>query len=64
MAESVGSYADFLAETGMEEGPAAIEAYSLVLDALRNRIAAERGVDLEELHRNPNGTKPSKSEAA
>ncbi len=58
MAETVGSYADFLAETGMEEGPGAIEAYSLVLDALRERIAAERGVDLEELHRNPNGTKP------
>jgi hypothetical protein len=64
MAESVGSYAEFLAQTGMEDGPDAINAHSVALQGLRQRIADERGVSLEELHSNPNGSQVSESEAA
>lgn len=54
MAERLGSYNDFLEQHGLEHGPDAIDAYSVALQGLRIQLAADRGVDLDELHRNPN----------
>lgn len=53
MAETLGSYNQFLEERGLEHGPWAIEEYSFALHSLRVRLAEQRGISLEELHSLP-----------
>ncbi len=49
-----GSYNEFLARTGMESGPAAVEAMSVEIQAHMDALVAARGLSSrEELHSSP-----------
>ena len=61
MAETIGSFNDFLEKNNFESTSLAASAYSIALEGLRQSIADERGITLEELHTiSPNNNNTNK----
>ena len=61
MSEAIGSFNDFLEKNNFERISLAANAYSIALDGLRQTIADERGITLEELHTiSPNNNNTNK----
>ena len=53
MAETLGSYKEFLDERGLQHSQEAFEEYDTALYGLRYALAKERNISLEELHSQP-----------
>ena len=53
MAETIGSIEQFIKENNLEGSNEAHHLYSVALAGLREHLAAEKGVTLEELHTMP-----------
>ena len=53
MAETLGSYKEFLDEKGIPHSSEAFEEYDTALYCLRLALAKERNISLEELHSQP-----------
>jgi len=53
MAETIGSIEQFIKENNLEDSNEARHLYSVALTGLREHLAAEKGVTLEELHMMP-----------
>ena len=53
MAETIGSIEQFIKENNLEGSNEAHHLYSVALAGLREHLAVEKGVTLEELHMMP-----------
>ncbi|MEI7758875.1 MAG: hypothetical protein WCJ05_01715 [bacterium] len=50
MSEKLGSFNDFVKENNLSDKSTAFKEYTIALGALRESIAASRGITLEQLH--------------
>ena len=50
MSETIGSFNDFVEQNKLENYSLAAKEYTIALEGLRQSLAQERGISLEELH--------------